>query len=147
MEHSEPTPKKGKLENDKRTKGTGTTGSGAVIKGPSRRRKSVDKNESARRAGKKAESESEDELDDNNTHLKRKRGWPKGSGRKDSGVSGDEMAGLSSDTTPTVAAKKGKPVSSEPRSMFESAKKRGRPAKPKAEEEKSSLKKKVHFPF
>lgn len=146
VEHSEPTPKKGKLENDKPAKGAGTTGTGVIIKGPSRgSRKSVDKNESAKKAGKKPELEKEPEEElDENTPSKRKRGRPKGSGRKDDAISGDETAGPSSDTTPTVSAKKGKPVSSEPRSLTESGKKRGRPAKPKPEEEeKSSQKKKV----
>lgn len=146
MEHNEPTPKKGKLENDKPAKGAGTTGTGVIIKGPSRGgRKSVDKNESVKKAGKKTEPEPEEELDEN-TPSKRKRGRPKGSGRKDDGVSGDDMAGPSSDTTPTISAKKGKPVSSEPRSLTESGKKRGRPAKLKSEEEeKSGQKKKVHI--
>lgn len=42
--------------------------------------------------------------------------------------------------TPTISAKKGKP-----RSLTESGKKRGRPAKLKSEEEKSGQKKKVHI--
>lgn len=148
MEHSEPTPKKGKIENDKPAKGAGTTGTGITIKGPSRGgRKSVDKNEPAKKAGKKPEPEKEPEEElDENTPSRRKRGRPKGSGRKEDGISGDEMAGPSSDTTPTISAKKGKPVSSEPRSLTESGKKRGRPAKPKSEEEdKSAQKKKVHI--
>lgn len=149
VEHTEPTPKKGKVETDKPARGAGSTGTGGVIiKGPSRGgRKSVDKNEPAKKAGK-LEKEPEEELDEN-TPSKRKRGRPKGSGRKDSdaAVSGDDLAGPSSDTTPTISAKKGKPVSSEPRSTNESTgKKRGRPAKPKTdEEEKSGQKKKVHF--
>jgi sister-chromatid-cohesion protein PDS5 len=121
LEHSEPTPKKGKVDSEKRGKGGTGTGTGVIIKGPSRGgRKSVDKNESAKKAGKKVEleKEGEEELDDNTP--KRKRGRPKGSGKKDEGL---------------------------PRSLTESGKKRGRPAKAKEEDvqEKSAQKKdKVH---
>lgn len=148
LEHSEPTPKKGKVDSEKRGKGGTGTVTGVIIKGPSRGgRKSVDKNESAKKAGKKVEleKEGEEELDDNTP--KRKRGRPKGSGKKDEGLSGDDMAGPSSESTPTTSAKKGKPASSEPRSLTESGKKRGRPAKAKEEDvqEKSAQKKdKVH---
>lgn len=150
LEHGEPTPKKGKLDNEKRGKGGSSSGTGVIIKGPSRGgRKSVDKNESGKKAGKKveAEKEAEEELDDN-TPSKRKRGRPKGTGnKKDDAVSGDEMAGPSSDTTPTTSGKKGKSGTSEQRPLTESGKKRGRPAKPKEEDvqEKSAQKKdKVH---
>ena len=148
LEHNEPTPKKGKVENEKRGKGGAGTGAGVIIKGPSRGgRKSVDKNESGKKGGKKVEleKEAEEELDDNTP--KRKRGRPKGTGKKDDGQSGDEMAGPSSDTTPTTSAKKGKSGTGEQRSVTESGKKRGRPAKPKEEDvqEKSAQKKdKVH---
>ncbi|KAG0553459.1 hypothetical protein KC19_12G013000 [Ceratodon purpureus] len=145
LEHSEPTPKKGKVDNEKRGKGGAGSGTGVIIKGPSRGgRKSVDKNESAKKAGKKVEleKEGEEELDEN-TPSKRKRGRPKGSGKKEEALSGDEMAGPSSESTPTTSAKKGKPAGSEARPLTESGKKRGRPAKAKEEDvqEKSAQKK------
>ncbi|XP_024361717.1 sister chromatid cohesion protein PDS5 homolog A isoform X2 [Physcomitrium patens] len=142
----EPTPKKGKLGNDKSTKGAATVGTGVIIKGPARGgRKSVDKNESAKKSAKKPEVGKEPEEDlDEKTPAKRKRGRPKGSSRKDDGISGDEMAGASSDTTPTTSAKKGKPVAGD-RSLTESGKRKpGRPAKAKSDDdvqEKSAQKK------
>lgn len=133
LEQGAPTPKKGKLENDKPSKGA-TTGAGVIIKGPSRGgRKSVDRNESAKKVGKKSEVEKEPEEDlDESIPAKRKRGRPKGSGKKDDGMSGDEMAGPSSDSTPTTSAKKGKSATPMPDS---GRRKPGRPAKNKLEED------------
>ncbi|XP_024357694.1 sister chromatid cohesion protein PDS5 homolog A isoform X2 [Physcomitrium patens] len=142
FEHSAPTPKKGKLENDKSSKG-GNSGAGVIIKGTSRTgRKSVDKTESAKKVGKKPELGKEPEEDlDENTPAKRKRGRPKGSGKKDDGISGDEIAGPSSDSTPTTSVKKGKSATLLPDS---GKRKPGRPAKNKSEDdlqEKTSQKK------
>lgn len=71
--------KKGKFENDKLVKGVGIIGIGVIIKGFW--------------CGGKIELEFEEELDEN-IFLKCKCGWFKGFGRKDDGVSGDEMVRL-----------------------------------------------------
>lgn len=139
MEEGEPNHKKGKHDNDKLAKGIGAE-TGVTIKGPARGgRKSIDKNGTAKKPAKKAESEEETvKTPVENTSAKRKRGRPKGSGnKKDEAVSGDEAAGLSSDTTPTTSAKKGKPATSNQRSLLEYVQKNkpGRPAKNKTEQE------------
>lgn len=144
LEQSEPTPKKGRFGHDKPGKDAASTGTGVIIKGPLRGgRKSVDKNESGKKAGKKPELDKEPEEEvDEMTPAKRKRGRPKVFGKKDDGMSGDEMAGPSSDTTPTTSAKKGKSASS---TLTDSGKRKsGRSTKSKSEEdvqEKSAQKK------
>lgn len=85
------------------------------------------------------------------TPAKRKRGRPKSFGKKDDGLSGDEMAGPSSDTTPTTSAKKGKSATSDQPITDSGKRKSGRSTKSKSEEdvqEKSTQKKeKVNIIF
>lgn len=150
LEQGEPTPKKGKFDDEKPAKRAASTGTGVIIKGPSRGgRKSVDKTDSGKKTGKKPELEKEPEEEvDEMTPAKRKRGRPKFPGKQDDEMSGDEVAGPSSETTPTTSTKKGKAAVIEQRTTTDSGKRKsGRPTKStkSEEEEKSAQKKdKVH---
>jgi sister-chromatid-cohesion protein PDS5 len=146
LEQGEPTPKKGKFDDEKPAKRAASTGgTGVIIKGPSRGgRKSVDKTDSGKKTGKKSELEKEPEEEvDEMTPAKRKRGRPKVPGKQDDEMSGDEVAGPSSETTPTTSTKKGKAAVSEKPSTTDSGKRKsGRPTKSKSEEEEKSAQKK-----
>lgn len=99
-------------------------------------RKSVDKNGSAKKSVKKpqkSEIQEDNGMEvEENTSAKRKRGRPKSTGKKEGmeESSGVDLAGPSTDTTPTTSVKKGKSPTSNQRSLLEFVQKKpGRPAK------------------
>ena len=130
-EDGEPNHKRGKHES------AVIVETGAPVKGtPRGGRKSVDKNGSAKISGKKpqkSEIQEDNGMEvEENTSAKRKRGRPKSTGKKEGmeETSGADLAGPSTDTTPTTSVKKGKSPTGNQRSLLEFVQKKpGRPAK------------------